>query len=142
MTAPTPTVTDDTTADRTAIEQVVADLQHAQQHELPDAFMALLAPDAVWTTAHGHRLTGWEQINAFTRRVLPGAMATSTAEYSVEHVTFLRPDVAVVNVRQRPVTLDGAPLHDVPEGRPVYVMTREEGRWRIAAGQNTQVRDA
>lgn len=103
--------------------------------------MALLAQDAVWVTAHGRRLTGREEIRSFTEEVLPGAMAESTATYRVEHVTFVRPDVAVVNVRQQPVTHDGQPLDGQPEGRPVYVMSRDQGEWRIRAGQNTQVRD-
>jgi hypothetical protein len=30
---------------------------------------------------------------------------------------------------------------DVPEGRPVHVLLRSGDSWRIAAGQNTQVRD-
>jgi len=35
-------------------------------------------------------------------------------------------DVAVVNIRQRPATLDGHPLEGVPEGRPVHVLVRSE----------------
>lgn len=46
-----------------------------------------------------------------------------------------------MNVRQQPVTHDGQPLDGQPEGRPVYVMSRDQGEWRIRAGQNTQVRD-
>lgn len=82
-----------------------------------------------------------DEIARFTRSVLPGAMPESTATYDVEHVLFVRPDVAVVNIRQRPRRLDGSPLDDVPEGRPVYVLARNQGEWQIAAGQNTQVRD-
>ena len=41
-----------------AIRQVVATLEHAQQNELPDEFVSLFRPDAIWTTAGGKRLTG------------------------------------------------------------------------------------
>jgi hypothetical protein len=34
-------------------------------------------------------------------------MKDSMATYEVVHVLFIRPDVAAVKVRQRPVTLDG-----------------------------------
>ncbi|NYJ03624.1 uncharacterized protein (TIGR02246 family) [Nocardioides thalensis] len=95
----------------------------------------------MWTTAHGKRIVGKDEITAFTRAVLPGAMRESTATYDVEHILFVRDDVAVVNIRQRPVGLDGAPLDGVPEGRPVHVLVRSGDSWRIAAGQNTQVRD-
>ncbi len=119
-----------------AIERVVATLEHAQQNELPEEFVGLFHPDATWVTARGRRLTGRDEIAAFTRSILPGAMVDSTAIYEVVRVQFVRPDVAVVSVRQRPLTLDGRPLDDRPEGRPTYVMAKEGGAWKIAAGQN------
>jgi hypothetical protein len=50
--------------------------------------------------------------------------------------------VAVVNVLQRPVTHGGEPLDDAPQGSPVYVMSKEGGEWRIAAAQNTHIKEA
>ncbi|MEU4352307.1 SgcJ/EcaC family oxidoreductase [Streptomyces sp. NPDC023838] len=127
-------------ADVEAIVRFVAGVQYAQQNELVDAFMSNFRKQhPVWTTAHGKRLSGWEEIDAFTRQVLPGAMKQSTATYEVVRILFVRPDVAAVNVRQRPVTLDGQPIEDQPEGRPMYVLAKDNGRWRIAAAQNTQV---
>lgn len=123
-----------------AVAALVAAVEHAQQNELPDAFMSLFRADGpVWTTAHGRRLEGWDEINAFTHKVLPGAMRDSTAVYDIERVLFVRPDVAVVNVRQRPIRPDGDPLPAVPEGRPFYVLAKDGDTWRIAAAQNTQV---
>jgi hypothetical protein len=72
-------------------------------------------------------------------RVLPGAMHESTAAYEVAHVLFVRPDVAAVKVRQRPVTLDGRLIEDENEGSPLYVMAKENGHWRLVACQNTEV---
>lgn len=125
-----------------AIEQVVASVQHAQQHELPGEFADLFRSDAIWTTGHGKRLTGRDEISAFTHRVLPGAMRESTATYEVVQVLFIRPDVAAVKVRQRPVTLEGQPIAGEPEGSPLYVMAKEDGRWLLVACQNTQVQEA
>lgn len=123
--------------DVAAIEQRVAELERAQQQESVEDFVGLLAPQAIWVTGGGRRLTGRDEIHAFTKEVLPGAMKDSTATYEVVNVSFVRPDVAIVNVRQRPVTHDGEPLGGQPEGRPVYVMAREDGRWEIVAAQNT-----
>lgn len=124
-----------------AVEDFVRRLQEAQQNEDVDAFLALFRQDATWVTGHGRRLIGLDEIAAFTRQVLPGAMATSTAVYTVEHVVWIRPDVAAVGVRQRPVTLAGDPLPDAPEGRPTYILalSPDSGEWQIAAAQNTQV---
>jgi uncharacterized protein (TIGR02246 family) len=125
-----------------AIEQVVAKLEHAQQNELPDEFVALFRADAIWTTGGGKRLTGRDEIAAFTHRVLPGAMKDSTATYEVVEVLFIRPDVAAVKVRQRPVTLDGRPIEGESEGSPMYVMAKEDGQWLLVACQNTLVLDS
>lgn len=130
------------TAEREAIHDVVATLEHAQQHELVDEFVGLMRSDAVWTTGGGRVLVGRDEIATFTRTVLPGAMATSTQTYDIEHVLFIRPDVVAVKVRQRSVTLDGRPIADASEGTPLYVMAREVDGWRLVACQNTTVIDA
>lgn len=123
-----------------AIKAVIASLQAAQENEDVDGFVGLFHPDATWVTGHGRRLVGRDQIAEFTRTVLPGAMASSTASYEVVHVVFVRPDVAIAAVRQRPMSLDGVPLEDEPEGRPTYVMaTDDAGAWKLVAGQNTGV---
>jgi uncharacterized protein (TIGR02246 family) len=126
-------------AETEAIKQVVATLEHAQQNELPDEFISLFRSDAIWTTGHGKRLTGRDDISAFTHRVLPGAMKHSTATYEVVHVLFIRPDVAAVKVRQRAVTLEGQPIEGQNEGSPLYIMAKEDRHWRLVAAQNTEV---
>jgi uncharacterized protein (TIGR02246 family) len=122
-----------------AVRAVVAELQQAQQAEDVEAFVGLFRSDAVWTTAHGKRLTGLPEIAEFTGKVLPGAMREATARYEVTHVVWVRPDVAVVNVAQRAVDLAGNPLDEVPQGRPTYIVARGEEGWQLVAGQNTQV---
>jgi uncharacterized protein (TIGR02246 family) len=125
-----------------AIKQVVSVLEHAQQNELPGEFVGLFREDAIWTTGGGKRLVGRDEISAFTHQVLPGAMQDSTATYEVAHVLFIRPDVAAVKVRQRPVTLDGEPIEGQNEGSPLYIMAKEGGQWCLVAGQNTVVLDS
>jgi uncharacterized protein (TIGR02246 family) len=125
-----------------AVTAVVARVERAQQDEDVDGFVALFRADAIWTTGHGRRLVGRDEIAAFTARVLPGAMAGSSARYDVEHVLFVRPDVAAVKVRQRYTTRDGEPLPGAEEGSPLYVMAKEDGRWLLTACQNTAVVDA
>ncbi|WP_338498634.1 SgcJ/EcaC family oxidoreductase [Streptomyces sp. SJL17-4] len=131
-----------TDAEVAAIRRLVAEVEHAQQNELVDRFLSVFRrQDPVWTTGHGKRLSGFEEIASFTRKVLPGAAAESTAVYDVERVLFLRPDVAAVNVRQQPVQHDGTRITDRPEGRPFYLLVKEDGTWRIGAAQNTIVAD-
>ncbi|MFE6632495.1 SgcJ/EcaC family oxidoreductase [Streptomyces rochei] len=122
-------------ADIEAVKQVVAIVEHSQQHKDPDEFLALFHPDAVWTTAHGKVLIGLEAISEFTRKVLPAASWDGNVSYEVIHVLFIRPDVAAVKVRQRYLSPD-----DESEGAPLYVMAKQDdGRWLLTACQNTQV---
>jgi uncharacterized protein (TIGR02246 family) len=123
--------------DIASITDVVATLEHSQQHELPDEFVGLFREDAIWTTGGGKLLIGRVEISDFTHQVLPGAMTDTTATYEVVHVLFIRPDVAAVKVRQRYLTLDGEQIGN--EGTPMYVMAKEDGRWLLTANQNTEV---
>ncbi|MFJ3723928.1 SgcJ/EcaC family oxidoreductase [Streptomyces sp. NPDC090045] len=119
-----------------AIEEVVATVERTQRAKDAEGFLALFHPDALWTTAHGKVLIGFEEIAAFTRAVLPAARWDGEVTYEVVHIRFLRPDVAAVKVRQ---VYSGA--GEASEGAPLYVMTREaEGEpWLLTACQNTQV---
>lgn len=119
-----------------AIEHLIATLEHAQRNELVEDFIGLFREDAVWTTAHGHRLTGRDQIAEFTRKVLPGAMTDTTVSYRLVDVTWLRPDVAAVRAESQYATLAGDPTDAFT---PLYVMTKESGIWKLAACQNTGI---
>ncbi|MEU4842637.1 SgcJ/EcaC family oxidoreductase [Nocardia testacea] len=119
-----------------ALHAVVAAVARAQRDEDVEGFAALFREDAIWTTGHGKRLYGRAAVAEFTARVLPGATAHGHAAYEVEHILFLRPDVAAVKVRQRYFTTAGE-LDS--EGTPMYVMTKEDGRWMLTANQNTPI---
>ena len=124
-------------ADLAAIIALVAAVDDAQRREDADAFLSLMRDDAVWVTGGGRRLYGLPAISEFTRAVLPGATAASFASYEPDHILFVTPDVAVVNVNQRYVARDGSSPDEL--GSPVYVLLRESGGWRIAAAQNTPI---
>ena len=119
-------------SDIEAIEQVIAAVEHSQNNELPDEFLALFRSDAIWTTGHGKRLFGLDEIATFTRQVLPGGMQGSSVTFELEHVLFIRPDVAAVKVRQIYRTAEGPDV-----GTPLWVMAKEDGRWLLTACQNT-----
>jgi uncharacterized protein (TIGR02246 family) len=119
-----------------AIRQVVATVEHAQNNELPDEFLALFRADAIWTTGGGKRLFGLEAISTFTHQVLPGGMQGLTVTFELEHVLFIRPDVAAVKLRQVYNTPNGPDV-----GSPLWVMAKEDGQWRLTASQNIGVPD-
>lgn len=122
--------------DIAAIRTLVATVEHAQNNERPDEFLALFRPDAIWTTGGGKRLFGLEAISEFTHQVLPGGMQGTSVAFELEHVVFIRPDVAAVKLRQLYSTPDGQDI-----GTPLWVMSKEDGRWLIAASQNMAAPD-
>ena len=128
-------------ADLEAIHEVVSTVQHTTQNDLVDEFLALFRPDAIWTTGGGKRLLGLDEIAAFTRQVLPGGMKGLDMSMEVLHVLFIRADVAAVKVRQIYTSSDGQPNEAEGEGTPMFVMAKEDGRWRLVACQNTPVLD-
>ncbi|GLV87459.1 hypothetical protein Slala03_71480 [Streptomyces lavendulae subsp. lavendulae] len=118
-----------------AIREVVAKVQHSQQNELTDEFLSLFREDAIYTAPHGKILTGIAEIEEFTRRVLPGAMENATVTYELIDVLFIRSDVAAVKVKGQHYTLEGKP--DGHPNSPLYVMSKEDGKWLLTACQGT-----
>lgn len=121
-----------------AITDLVAEFEQAQQNERVDDFVALFGDNPVWTTGHGKRLDGIDEIAEFTGKVLPGAMRESTQRYDIARIAFIRPDVAIVNVDQTVITHDGEAIAGAPQGRPFWVLAKDDA-WRIVGAQNTQV---
>jgi uncharacterized protein (TIGR02246 family) len=120
--------------------ELVALVERTQRGEDVEGFLALFDPEAVWVTGGGRRLVGLDTIAAFTRSVLPGAMADASVRYEVEHIRFVTPDVALTAVRQEYLTAEGEPLTPRSLGMPSYLWRRGAGGdWSIVAGQNTGV---
>ncbi|MFD6873668.1 MULTISPECIES: SgcJ/EcaC family oxidoreductase [unclassified Streptomyces] len=118
-----------------AIHQLVATVEHSQRNKDPEEFLSLFHPEAIWTTAHGKILLGFDAIAEFTRSVLPAASWDGEVSYEVAHVLFIRPDVAAVKVSQIYRSADGE-----SRGAPLYVVSKQDdGRWLLTACQNTGV---
>ncbi len=126
----------DAEAELRSLRELIAAIEHTQTNELVDDFVGLFRSDAIWTTGHGRRLTGRDAIATFTAEVLPGASAHGRATYEIEHVLFIRPDVAAVKVIQRSYDRNCRPDG---VGSPMYVAAKEDGRWLLTANQNTLV---
>ena len=129
----------DRSADLASIHRFVQVVENTQWQRNADAFLALFAPDAVWTNPVGRRLTGLDEISRFTRQGLAVSPPDVFATYEVEHVTFPGDDVAVVNVRSRAVRADRTPIPGEPDGAKLYVLKRHKKDWLLAAGHNTFV---
>jgi uncharacterized protein (TIGR02246 family) len=126
----------DVEAEVEALHALVATVDRVQRDEAVDEFVGLFRADAIWTTGHGRRLFGRDAIAQFTARVLPGSSALGRVTYEVEHILFVRPDVAAIKVKQQTLGADGRVEN---EGTPMYVASKQDGRWLLTANQNTPV---
>jgi uncharacterized protein (TIGR02246 family) len=131
---PTVSPPDSSREDTETLISKVAELERTQRREDVQGFLELFDSAAVWVTGGGKRLIGLDVIDDFTRTVLPGAMANGSVRYVVEHILFLRPDVALTGVRQQYVDHKGTPTS---AGLPSYVWHQSNGVWKIIVGQNT-----
>ncbi|MER7986130.1 SgcJ/EcaC family oxidoreductase [Streptomyces noursei] len=90
--------------------------------------------DVVFTAVNGLRLVGWEALHAYHRERLGQHAEGIETWYEIERITFPSPDVAVVFFRQ-PVAMDQHQRVNVG----TWVLVKQDGQWRVSAGQNTGV---
>jgi len=119
------------------------------------AFGKLFAPDADFVNVVGSRWKGREQIQmntAWLHGTIPegtqiagqtaavyGAFKDSTLRFTQIDVRFLRTDVAIAHVNWE---LLGDKLAQKPRhGLLIFVVTRQNSGWLIAAAQNIQIND-
>jgi uncharacterized protein (TIGR02246 family) len=105
------------------------------------SFAALFADDADFIHILGGYYAGRAAIEAGHRMIFGTIYKGSTVRYSVEKIRFLRPDVAIILLRQFLQFQQGSAAGDV-EARPTIVAEKVDGNWRIAALQNTRITEA
>jgi uncharacterized protein (TIGR02246 family) len=123
------------------IKQVVQKMEQAHNQKDPDLLASLFAENAVFVNAAGVRLQGKEAILQSAYKVMKTFLARSYAIYHLSGIRFISRDVAIVDVNQQPVTVDGKPLPEETAGIPTYILKKNAtGNWEIIAGQNTLVK--
>ena len=123
----------------TIAHMVVRSVQDAFNAHVPERVAANFSDEAAWTSVMGKRLTGRDEIEAFGRTVMPKFL-DSFARYEVTGILAIRQDVLAVNVLQTPVDAEGNSV-DGQRAVSLYIIAREEGGWKIVAGQNTFLAD-
>jgi uncharacterized protein (TIGR02246 family) len=127
-------------ADVAAIERVIADIEVGFNTKDPELSVAHFAPDATAVSVDGTLIAGREALLAAHRAAYAGPLRDQYARYELADVAFPRPDVAVAHKRARATTSAGEPLDVGHAMIALYVFVREDGRWLVAARQNTVVR--
>jgi uncharacterized protein (TIGR02246 family) len=128
------------TSEERALHGMVYQLEAAWNAADSTSFAALFAEDADFIHILGGYYTGRAAIEAGHRMIFGTIYKGSTVRYSVEKIRFLRPDVAIVLLRQYLQFHEGGAPSEL-EARPTIIAEKADGSWRIAALQNTRITD-
>jgi uncharacterized protein (TIGR02246 family) len=127
-----------------AADEFVAELQSGIDNADAVTYNAHFAGDVAWGSPYGETLVGFDTLHAIHRRLLANRVAAPSSRYETVGVSAPAPGVAVAHVRRAALDEDGQP---VPTDDPsafsemaLYVLVRRDGRWWLAAGQNTMIR--
>ena len=126
------------TGEERTLHGMVYQLEAAWNAADSASFAALFADDADFIHILGGYYTGRAAIEAGHRMIFGTRYKGSTVRYSVEKIRFLRPDIALVFLRQFLQFQEGGAASEL-ETRPTLIAERVDGSWRIAALQNTRI---
>ncbi len=129
------------TSEERALHGMVYQLEAAWNAADSASFAALFADDADFIHILGGYYTGRVAIEAGHRMIFGTIYKGSSVRYSVEKIRFLRPDVAIIFLRQYLRFQEGGAASEL-EARPTIIAEKVDGNWRIAALQNTRITEA
>jgi uncharacterized protein (TIGR02246 family) len=125
-------------ADETAIRQIVQQVQDGWNALDGKAFAAPFATDADYVVVNGMKIKGREDIEKGHTQIFTTIYKESHNVGTVRSVRFLRPDVAVVHVEWNlEFSMGGEKRKALAMN--TMVMTKDSGKWSIAAFHNTPV---
>lgn len=131
--------TADHAADIAAIRQLVTDVETGYNTNDAELMVSGFTADAAAGNAVGAIVSGYDALLDAARYGLAGFLADEHVRYEVTDIVFLRPDIAIAHKAARAVTAQGEPIDRDPAMVALYVLVREDGRWWVAARQNTPV---
>ncbi|GAA1975003.1 SgcJ/EcaC family oxidoreductase [Amycolatopsis minnesotensis] len=140
MTTPRPSLVDEgTDEDRAAIAKIIEDTEIAYNTNDPDLMTEHFALDATVVNAVGGRASGWAALYDANKRGLAGFLHDEYVRYQVTGIDFLGQDTALAYKAARATKPDGDLIDADPAMVALYVMVKRDGRWWVAARQNTLV---
>ncbi|MFP5263910.1 MAG: SgcJ/EcaC family oxidoreductase [Blastocatellia bacterium] len=127
--------------DEAAIHKIVSRLEEAWGKGDGKAFAAPFAEDADYVVVNGMRIKGRDMIAAGHQRIFDTVYKNTHITPTVQSVRFIREGVALVHVEWRMGPRPGAPAGG-SKAMNTMVMTKDNGRWSIAAFHNTPIESA
>jgi len=126
------------TSDERELHEMVYQLEAAWNTADGTIFAQAFAEDADFIHILGGYYSGRTAIEAGHRMIFGTVYKGSTVRYSVEKIRFVRPDVAILYLRQFLHFFEGGVPSEL-EARPTIVAEKRDGRWQIVNLQNTRI---
>lgn len=124
--------------DEAAIRQIVKQVEDAWNAHDGKAFAAPFATDADYVVVNGMYVKGRQAIEGGHTAIFTTIYKDSHNVATIKSVRFLRPDVAVAHVEWNlEFKMNGETKK--AHGMNTMIMTKEGGKWSIAAFQNTPI---
>jgi uncharacterized protein (TIGR02246 family) len=125
-------------ADEAALRQLVQQVQDGWNTHDGKAFAAPFAADADYVVVNGMHIKGRAAIAQGHTAIFTTIYKESRNVATIKSVRFLRPDVAVIHVEWN---LEFRAADKLEKARAIntMIMTKEAGKWSIAAFHNTPV---
>jgi uncharacterized protein (TIGR02246 family) len=126
------------TADESAINAILQNLEAAWNSYDSVRWTALFADDATFIHIYGGQLDGRAAIEGSHRVIWETIYKGSRASFTLRNIRFLRSDVAVLFANAHVKFTEGPETRKI-ETRPTLIVVKEQGSWRIVAFQNTKI---
>ncbi len=134
--------------EETTLRQLIAAQTEAWNRHDAAQWSKDFAPDADFVNIAGTVFQGRAEIEKRHAGIFASIFKNSRTQVTVRRLVFLGPDIAVVDTDHEVTGHEGLPpgVQNTEDGvlrtRMRYVMRKAEGKWLIAAGQNTDVKPA
>jgi len=126
------------TSDEDAIRDLVRTVEEGWNAGSGERFAAPFAEDSDYVIVYGTHAKGRAMIADGHQQIFDTIYAGSNNTFTVEDVRFFRPDVALAHVHHVLRFHQEAGAQEA-EARSTWVLTKEDGRWSVAAFQNTAI---
>ncbi len=132
---------DDTKADETMIRANVEQMMKGWNAKSGAEFAKPFSEDADYVVIDGMQIKGRAVIDKGHQRIFDTIYKNTTLSLAADSIRFLRPDVAVVHASAL-LKLTAGDATRTTSAKMTLVMIKTDGRWEIAAFQNTAVQNA
>jgi uncharacterized protein (TIGR02246 family) len=129
-----------------AIAAFVSELQQGWDQHDAAVSNRHFAADLAWGSPYGATVHGYDRLHAIHRRLKQQSTGGAASRYEVVRAFAVSDDVIVAHVARYALDLEGRPVEPSSDTSgafsemALYVLTRRDGTWWLAAGQNTPIK--